>query len=273
MSDITDKDVTDQTVLTSLADGVMRIVLNKPEAANAISQDQRERIIALLEQADNDPEVRVIVLSANGRHFCSGADVRGMASKMAGPRLAGSTIRTMMQGAQRLIAAVLDCGKPVIAAVQGPAAGMGCHLALACDLIVATEAAWFSQPFVLRGLSLDAAGAYLLPRRLGLQKAKEMAFLGDKVSAAEAKALGLVNIVASEAEFAGEVDKLAARLAGSATVAISLTKRLLNGSLDQDRNAAFLAEAMAQEIVGTTADSKEGVMSFLEKRPSNFKGQ
>ena len=113
----------------------------------------------------------------------------------------------------------------------------------------------------------------MLPRRLGLQKAKEMAFLGDKVSAAEAKTLGLVNIVASEGDFAGEIDKLAARLAASATVAISLTKRLLNGSLDQDRNAAFLAEAMAQEIIGTTEDVKEGVASFLEKRPSSFKGQ
>jgi 2-(1,2-epoxy-1,2-dihydrophenyl)acetyl-CoA isomerase len=264
---------TDQTVLTGLTGGIMRITLNKPEAANAISQDQRERIIALLEAADNDPEVRVVVLAANGKHFCSGADVRAMAGKMAGPRLPGATIRTMMQGAQRLIAAVLDCGKPVIAAVQGPAAGMGCHLALASDLIVATESAWFSQPFVLRGLSLDAAGAYLLPRRLGLQKAKEMAFFGDRISAQEAKTLGLVNVVASEADFAGEVDKLAARLAASATVAISLTKRLLNGSLDQDRNTAFLAEAMAQEIVGTTTDVKEGVASFLEKRPSQFKGQ
>lgn len=262
-----------QTVLTELAGGIMRITLNKPEAANAISQDQRELIIALLEAADNDPEVRVIVLSANGKHFCSGADVRAMAGKMAGPRLPGATIRTMMQGAQRLIAAVLDCGKPVIAVVQGPAAGMGCHLALACDLIVASDSAWFSQPFVLRGLSLDAAGAYLLPRRLGLQKAKELAFFGDKLSAAEAKTLGLVNVVATEAELAGEVDKLATRLASSATVAISLTKRLLNGSLDQDRNAAFLAEAMAQEIVGTTTDVKEGVASFLEKRPSSFKGQ
>jgi 2-(1,2-epoxy-1,2-dihydrophenyl)acetyl-CoA isomerase len=265
-------DDTDTTTLTSLADGIMRITLNKPDAANAISMDQRERIISLLQDGDNDPAVRVIVIAANGKHFCSGADVRGMASKMAGERLPGDTIRTMMQGAQRLIAAVLDCGKPVIAAVQGPAAGMGCHLALASDMIVATENAYFSQPFVLRGLSLDAAGAYLLPRRLGLQKAKEMAFLGDKVTAAEAKTLGLVNIVASEADFASEVDKLATRLANSATMAISLTKRLLNGSLDQDRNTAFLAEAMAQEIIGNTADIKEGVMSFLEKRPSNFKG-
>jgi 2-(1,2-epoxy-1,2-dihydrophenyl)acetyl-CoA isomerase len=262
----------EQTVLTSLEGGILCLTLNKPDAANAISQDQRNHIIGLLQDADNNPEVRVIVLAANGKHFCSGADVRGMASTMAAPRLAGATIRTLMQGAQRLIAAVLDCGKPVIAAVQGPAAGMGCHLALACDLIVARDTAWFSQPFVLRGLSLDAAGAYLLPRRLGLQKAKEMAFLGDRMSAEEAKVLGLVNIVASEAEFAGEVDKLAARLAAGATMAISLSKRLLNGSLDQDRNAAFLAEAMAQEIVGRTDDSKEGVMSFLEKRPSSFKG-
>lgn len=265
-------DTQPDTILTALTDGILRITLNKPDAANAISMDQRVRIIALLEEADNNPEVRVIVIAANGKHFCSGADVRGMAGALAGERLPGSTIRTMMQGAQRLIAAVLDCGKPVIAAVQGPAAGMGCHLALASDMIVAMESAWFSQPFVLRGLSLDAAGAYLLPRRLGLQKAKEMAFLGDKVTAVEAQALGLVNRVCSEADFAKEVDRLATRLANSATMAISLTKRLLNASLDQDRNSAFLAEAMAQEIVGTTSDTKEGIASFLEKRPSQFKG-
>ena len=122
-------------------------------------------------------------------------------------------------------------------------------------------------------LSLSiTAGAYLLPRRVGLQKAKEMAFLGDRLTVAEAKALGMVNVVCSEAEFPAAVEALAARLAVAATTAISLSKRQLNASLDGDRNAALLAEAMAQEVNGRSDDSQEGVRAFMEKRPSNFKG-
>lgn len=260
------------TVLHAVRAGVARITLNKPDAANAISPDQRELIIRLLNEADADPEVRAVVIAANGRHFCSGADLRGMSGSMGAPRRVGATMRTMLTGTQKLITAVLDCGKPVIAAVQGPASGLGAHLAFACDLIVATESAYFVEPFVLRGITVDAGGAYLLPRRIGLQKAKELVFLGDRLPAAEAKALGLVNVVCSEAEFAGAVEALATRLAAGATTGIALAKRLLNSSLDADRGAAFLAEAMAQEVVTRSDDSKEGVAAFLEKRPPNFKG-
>lgn len=261
-----------ETILHEIKGGVMRITLNKPDVANAISPDQRELIVQLMADADADPEVRVVVIGAVGKFFCTGADVRGIAAGQGGPRLVGSTIRTMMNGAQKLVSSVLDCGKPVIAAMHGPAAGMGAHLALACDLIVAVDSAWFSQPHVQRGLTLDAGGAYLLPRRVGLQKAKEMAFLGDRLTVAEAKSLGMVNVVCSEAEFPAAVEALAARLASAATTAISLSKRQLNASLDGDRNAAFLAEAMAQEVNGRSDDSQEGVRSFMEKRPANFKG-
>jgi 2-(1,2-epoxy-1,2-dihydrophenyl)acetyl-CoA isomerase len=260
------------TVLHSIEGGISRITLNKPDAANAVSPDQRNLIIQLLADADADPAVRVVVIGAVGKYFCAGADLRGMASGMGGVRLTGSTMHSMLNGAQKLIAAVLDCGKPVIAAVQGPASGLGSHLAFACDLVVASEKADFSEPFVLRGITLDAAGAYLLPRRVGLQKAKEMVFLGERLPAAEAKTLGLVNTVCSPAEFDAAVDALATRLAGAATTGILLAKRLLNASLDSDRANAFLAEAMAQEVVTRTDDAKEGVASFLEKRPSNFKG-
>jgi len=258
------------TVLSGVEAGVMRITLNRPDRGNAIAPNQRDRIIALLAEADADQAVRVVLIQSTGKHFCTGADIGNMGG--GGERPAGSTMRIMLNGAQKLIAAVLDCGKPVIAAVQGPAAGMGAHLALASDMIVASDAAWFSQPFVLRGITLDAAGAYLLPRRLGLQKAKELAFLGDKLPADEAKALGLVNIVCAPEELADKANALAARLAAGATTAISLSKRLLNASLDTSRADAFLAEAMAQEINGKTGDAKEGVTAFMEKRPTNFRG-
>jgi 2-(1,2-epoxy-1,2-dihydrophenyl)acetyl-CoA isomerase len=260
------------TVLHTVEDGVARITLNKPAAANALSPDQRELIIDLLAQADADTAVRVVVLGAAGKFFCSGADIRGIANTMAGQRVVGQTIRNMMTGVQKLIAALLDCGKPVIAAVQGPALGLGAHMAYACDLIVASEAAYFQEPFVQRGISVDSGGAYLLPRRIGLQKAKELVFFGDRLSAAEAAALGLVNKVAPESEFAAAVDDYARRLAASATLSVSLAKRQLNLSLDGSRMTAFLEEAMAQEINGNADDASEGVKAFIEKRQPQFKG-
>jgi 2-(1,2-epoxy-1,2-dihydrophenyl)acetyl-CoA isomerase len=261
-----------EAVLSEIADGVMRITLNRPDKANAIAPDARETLIALLAQADGDVEIRAVVLASTGKFFCSGADVGRMATAMKGPRPVGSTMRTMLSGPQRLIAAVLDCGKPVVAVVQGPAAGLGANLAFACDFVVAADDAWFSLPFVQRGLAIDAAGAYLLPRRLGLQKVKELAYLGDRLPAAEAQALGMVNRVCP-ADRLGEVtDELVGRLCNSATTAIGLSKRLLNASLDTDRNGAFLAEAMAQEIVSRTEDIKEGVQAFVEKRPVKFRG-
>jgi 2-(1,2-epoxy-1,2-dihydrophenyl)acetyl-CoA isomerase len=260
-------------VLHEDADGIRRITLNRPEAANALRPVDRDRLIELLEQADDDHDVRVVVIAANGRHFCSGADVRGIAgSGPADAKRATDSMRKIMNGAQRLVAAVLDCGKPVIAVVNGAAAGIGAHLALAADLVVAAEDASFVEVFVRRGLVMDGGGAYLLPRRVGMQKAKELAFFGDKLPAAEALALGLVNRVVPAAELGAAADEFARRLAAGPTTAISLTKRLLNASPDGDRAAAFLAEAMAQEIQSAAEDSREGVRSFMERRPAEFRG-
>jgi 2-(1,2-epoxy-1,2-dihydrophenyl)acetyl-CoA isomerase len=261
------------TVLVGDADGIRRITLNRPEAANALRPVDRDRLIELLNQADEDHAVRVVVIAANGRHFCSGADLTGIVrSGSADTKRATDSMRKIMNGAQRLVAAVLDCGKPVIAVVNGAAAGIGAHLALAADLVVAAEDASFVEVFVRRGLVADGGGAYLLPRRIGMQKAKELAFFGDKLPAAEALTLGMVNRVVPAAELDAAADAFARRLAAGPTTAISLTKRLLNASPDGDRAAAFLAEAMAQEIQSTAEDSREGVRSFLERRPPEFRG-
>ena len=190
-------------VLHSDADGIRRIRLNRPEAANALRPVDRDRLIELVNEADEDHAIRVVVIAANGRHFCSGADVTGIARSNSGSgdaKRATDSMRKIMNGAQRLVAAVLDCGKPVIAVVNGAAAGIGAHLALAADLVVAAEDASFVEVFVRRGLVVDGGGAYLLPRRMGMQKAKELAFFGDKLPAAEALALGLVNRVVPAAE-------------------------------------------------------------------------
>jgi 2-(1,2-epoxy-1,2-dihydrophenyl)acetyl-CoA isomerase len=258
-------------ILHSDVDGIRRITLNRPESANALRPEDRNRVIELLGEADEDHDIRVVVLDARGRHFCSGADVGGIAGGRDGKRVTDG-MRRIMNGAQRLIAAVLDCGKPVIAVVQGAAAGLGAHLALAADLVVAAEDATFVESFVRRGLVVDGGGAYLLPRRVGMQKAKELAFFGDKLPATEALALGLVNRVVSSAELEKVAEEFARRLAAAPTSSITLTKRLLNASPDTDRSSAFLAEGMAQEIQSYSEDSGEGVRSFVERRPAEFRG-
>ncbi|MEH6796117.1 enoyl-CoA hydratase-related protein [Rhodococcus sp. NPDC079359] len=263
----------DTAVVSELSGGILTITLNRPDAANAIRPDDRNALIALFLDADSDPNVRVVVLRANGRNFCAGADVVKLADGHAKnvKRVTGP-MRTIMTGAQKLVAAVLDCGKPVITVVQGAAAGIGAHLAYASDLVIATDAAYFAESFVKRGLVVDGGGAYLLPRRIGMQKAKEMVFFGEKLTAAEALTLGLVNRVVPTADLDAAVADFADRLAVAPTSAIALTKRLFNDSPDSDRTASFVAEAMAQEIQSYAQDSKEGVTAFVQKRPAEYVG-
>jgi 2-(1,2-epoxy-1,2-dihydrophenyl)acetyl-CoA isomerase len=185
----------------------------------------------------------------------------------------GDVARTIRLGAQRLIAAVLDCEKPVIAAVNGTAAGIGAHLAFACDLVLAAEPAKFIEVFVRRGLVPDGGGAYLLPRLIGPQRAKELMFFGDALTAADAQRIGLVNRVVPPDDLEKTAREWAERLATGPTRALALTKQLVNASLDTDRAAAFAAEAAAQEINMTTADANEGVASFVERRSPQYRGR
>ncbi|WP_229842291.1 enoyl-CoA hydratase/isomerase family protein [Streptomyces tanashiensis] len=271
-------------VLHTVENGVSWITLNRPEAMNAVTWDQRERIIALLAEASADPAVRCVVVTATGRGFCAGADLRG--APAAGGRsergappaegrgsVAGDVARMIRLGAQRFIGAVMDCEKPVIAAVNGTAAGIGAHLAFACDLVLAADSARFIEVFVRRGLVPDGGGAYLLPRLIGPQRAKELMFFGDAVGAAEAKELGLVNRVVPADELAKTARDWAERLAQGPTRALALTKQLVNASLDVDRSTAFAAEATAQEINMTTRDAQEGVASFVERREARYEGR
>ncbi|MER6674624.1 enoyl-CoA hydratase-related protein [Streptomyces sp. NPDC000983] len=250
---------------------VCRITLDRPEALNALTPAQRDRVIELLDGASADPEVRAVVLTGTGRGFCAGADLRG--GSTAGERVPGDVARVLRLGAQRLVGAVLDCEKPVIAAVNGTAAGLGAHLAFACDLVLAAESARFIEVFVRRGLVPDGGGAYLLPRLVGPQRAKELMFFGDALSAADAERLGLVNRVVPDAELARTAREWAERLAAGPTRALALTKQLVNASLDSDRATAFAAEAAAQEINMTTRDAQEGVASFAERRSPGYLGR
>ncbi len=257
--------------------GVLRLTLNRPEAANAVTPDQRDRLIELLADAGARVEVRAVVLTATGKHFCTGADLRhsrpGPARPEGAPdRVVGDVSRMIAEGAQRLMTSVLDCPKPVIAAVNGTAAGIGAHLALACDLVIAAEEARFIEVFVRRGLVPDGAGAYLLPRLIGLQKAKELMFFGDAVSADDAERLGLVNRVVPAADLDKVAGEWAARLAVGPTRALGLAKGLLNRSLDGDRTTSLRDEALAQELNMTTHDANEGVDAFVERRDPDYRG-
>ncbi|MFC8968702.1 enoyl-CoA hydratase-related protein [Streptomyces sp. NPDC057094] len=260
----------DSLIRHSTDNAVSWITLDRPEAMNALTWDQRERVIALLAEASADPGVRAVVITATGRGFCAGADLRG--GPPSGARVAGDVARTIRLGAQRLIGAVLDCEKPVIAAVNGTAAGIGAHLAFACDLVLAAEPARFIEVFARRGLVPDGGGAYLLPRLIGPQRAKELMFFGDALSAVDAERIGLVNRVVPAEELEKTARAWAERLAAGPTRALALTKQLVNASLDTDRAAAFAAEAAAQEINMTTTDAHEGVASFVERRTPRYEG-
>ncbi|MFE8947500.1 enoyl-CoA hydratase/isomerase family protein [Streptomyces sp. NPDC007856] len=256
---------------TERSEQVAHLTLNRPDSLNALTPAMRDELIDRLAEASAAPDIRVVVLTGRGRGFCAGADLRGGGT--GGHRLPGDVARMLRRGAQRLIAAVLDCEKPVIAAVNGTAAGLGAHLAFACDLVLAAESARFIEVFVRRGLVPDAGGAYLLPRLLGPHRAKELMFFGDAVPAADARRLGLVNRVVPDGELEKTAREWAARLASGPSRALALTKHLVNSSLESDRATAFAAEAWAQELNMATEDAQEGLRAFAERRAARFRGR
>jgi 2-(1,2-epoxy-1,2-dihydrophenyl)acetyl-CoA isomerase len=265
-------------LLEQLEGNVLTLTLNRPDAGNAVTMDQRDRLRAVLEAASGDLEVRAIVLTANGRHFCTGADLRAQNTAAverpegAPERAMGDVARAIRGNAQRLITALLDCEKPIVCAVNGTAAGIGAHMAFASDLILAADTAKFIEVFTRRGIVPDGGGAYLLARNIGLPKAKELTFFGDDLSAADAERIGLINKVVPADELAKEANAWAQRLAQGPTKAIGLTKWLLNRSLDTDRTGALEDEAWAQELTSRTEDAAEGVAAFVERRDVQFKG-
>ncbi|MCK9898194.1 enoyl-CoA hydratase/isomerase family protein [Frankia sp. AgB32] len=264
-------------ILRDVADGILTITLNRPQAGNAITADQIESIIAWLDEASADVTIRAVVLGATGRFFCTGADLRASGPAPVRPegapdKLVGDLRRVMLRGAIRLISAILDCEKPVIAAVSGTAAGIGAHLAFACDLVVASEKATFIEVFARRGLAVDGLGTWLLPRLVGLARARELVLLAEDIPAARAAEIGLITRVVPAEEVDATVADLARRLADGPTRAHGANKWLLNRSLDTDRGGLSQDEAWIVEVLSNTVDSAEGVASFVERRPTRFRG-
>jgi 2-(1,2-epoxy-1,2-dihydrophenyl)acetyl-CoA isomerase len=269
----------DQTGLRNVLEaGVLTLTLDRPDVHNALDWRTREALVTSLEDASADLAVRAVVLTGAGeRAFCTGADLRVPMPTPPKPdgapaRAHGEVARGIATGWQRVITAVLDCEKPVVAAVNGTAAGAGMHLVLACDVVVMADTAKLVPVFVRRGIAPDAAGAYLLTRLVGPQVAKRLYLFGDDVTAADAQGLGLVTDVVPAAEVLSRASALAARLAAGPTRSLAVTKRLVNAALDADRATALSDEAWAQESVMTTEDAQEGVRAFLERRDPVFRG-
>jgi 2-(1,2-epoxy-1,2-dihydrophenyl)acetyl-CoA isomerase len=261
-----------ETLLVETANKVCTITLNRPDSLNSLNETMTTELAKVVQQIQNDPEVRCVILTGAGRAFSSGQDLGDLKKKYSDPKQTLHLAEELRRRYNPIVTGLRDLEKPVLAAVNGAAAGAGLSLALACDLRIASDKASFIEVFVNVGLVPDSANTFFLPRLVGLGKALELCFTGDKVSAADALALGLVNRVVPGDELMKATSELAARLAKMPTRAIGLMKRLLYDSFHSDLNRQLEAEALAQEIAGATADHREGVRAFFEKRPPSFRG-
>jgi 2-(1,2-epoxy-1,2-dihydrophenyl)acetyl-CoA isomerase len=259
-------------VLVDAEGGVLRLTIDRPERKGSLDVSGVRRIVEALEAAATDDSLRVIVISSRGGDFCSGSD--WVASNSAGekPRPGSVQRRTPLQ-AHRLIALLLEVQLPVVCAVQGWAAGLGCQIALASDFTVAVEDSRFWLPFVKRGFTPDSGATWLLPRLVGVARARELLLLGRPVTGADAAAWGLIHRAVPEAELAVSVEGLVEELATSATVAVGLTKHCLNGALDGGLLEAMERESLALELSSRTNDFREGLRAFTERRDPTFEGR
>jgi len=252
--------------------GVLRLTIDRPERKNSLPQDAVRELVEALEAAATDDGLRVVLLSGRGDDFCSGADWVATNAGDAKPRTGSIQRRTPVQ-AHRLIALLMEIQLPVVCAVRGWAAGLGCQLALASDFAVAADDSRFWLPFVKRGFTADSGSTWLLPRLVGVARAKEMLLLGRPVNGADAAAWGMIHRAVPAADLDGAVDELVAELAAGPTVAIGLMKRGVNAALDGGIVDAMEAEAMALELSSRTGDFREGLAAFKERRDPGFEGR
>ncbi|HKY16617.1 MAG TPA: enoyl-CoA hydratase-related protein [Microthrixaceae bacterium] len=256
-------------------DHVARVTLDRADAANALTVEMRDDLVDAIRSARDDDSVRAVLVGAAGESFCSGMDLRGSTVVKAGtdgfdPR---STSQALRIGVQTFVRELWELDKPTVAAVNGPAVGPGAHLALSCDFVFVADPTRFMWSFARWGLVVDAGGAYLLPRLVGLPRARAMVMLGEAVEGPDAVAAGLAyRHIADVTEMKAGADELATRLAAGPTRSLGLSKRLLNRSFETDLSDSLELEGHFQALATASADLVEGMTSFREKRDPEFGG-
>jgi 2-(1,2-epoxy-1,2-dihydrophenyl)acetyl-CoA isomerase len=259
-----------ETVKLETDGAIARLVLNRPEALNAWTKQLGADMLAALDWVDDDDAMRAVVITGAGRAFSSGADLKSGGE--LGPEGKPDVLTPLRTVYNPLILRVRTFPKPVIAAVNGPAVGIGCSLALACDLIVAAESAYFLLAFVNIGLGLDGGASTTLPARVGHARAFEIAFLGERIGAAQALEWGLVNRVVADAELSPAVTELTERLAAGPPGSYATIKRTLNERDYASFDKLLELEAVLQQERAESTDFTEGVLAFVQKRPAEFTG-
>lgn len=254
-----------------LADSVATVTLNRPKVLNAMDRDMFNDLNSVFDRIAADQNVRAVLITGEGRGFCSGADLKAMGSESS--VMEPGAFKSYMRIINDSILKMIRLDKPIVAAVNGPAAGAGANVALASDIIFMAKDAFLSQIFVKRGLVPDFGGLYLLPRYVGMSKAKELLFTGDRVDGEEAVRLGIANRSLPLEDLLPEATKFAKQLASGPTVAIGLAKQGVHRGLESGIDAVLEFESLAQAIVRTTDDASEAISAFLEKREPNFQGK
>lgn len=258
-----------ETIIVTKEDYIAKITLNRPEKLNAMTQTLGEELVHAAEDVSDDETVRAVILTGAGRGFCAGADLESFGVASLGPLDALVMARKLPQCVMTFRA----MPKPLITAVNGPAAGAGVGLALVGDLIMASDKASFTVAFILRGLHTDCGVTYFLPRLVGTVKAFELMCTGRKVDAYEAHKIGMVSDVVPADELDAKATEIARKLSKMPTIALGMIKKSLYAGLDMDLPSVIEAEARAQAVCGITEDAQEGARSFLEKREPVFKGR
>jgi 2-(1,2-epoxy-1,2-dihydrophenyl)acetyl-CoA isomerase len=262
-------------VLAEIKDGIGWLTLNRPDAVNALSMEMRGLLIKYTAEFEKDPAVRCVVIRGNGTHFMSGGDIKGFHEALTtGDRathLAGFEMRVV--NVHQAIYQIRRMGKPVLASVQGAAAGFGLSLILNCDLAIASDDAFFTLAYRHIGLSADGGATYFLPRVVGERKALEIALLGERFTAQEAKEQNILNWVVPKDKLVAETEKIARKLADGPTFALGVAKKLIRDSLENSWDEHSHREAEGLAACAATDDHLEGLKAFIEKRKPNFKGR
>ena len=261
--------MSNNSILLKIENNVAYITLNRPEVFNSFNREMALSLQSILDDCEANSNVRAIVLTGNGKAFCAGQDLKEVTDAELNPGFK----KILEEHYNPIISRIRSIKKPVVAAVNGVAAGAGANIALACDIVVAHEKVSFIQAFSLIGLVPDSAGTYFLPRLIGFQKAQAYAMLGDKVSAEEAERIGMIYKVTTADNFEEEINKLAIKLANMPTKALGFIKELFNESMGNTLEEQLALESKFQIEAAQSEDYAEGVTAFIEKRKPQFKGK